>query len=202
MVDLRGALDQLDQIQTHLERTESFRGYRSQSVAFSGILGIVGCVVQATSMNDPVANLDSWLLLWVGIAFISVAVVGVEIVVRCYRSQSRRELRSTRTALRQFVPTLITGAVLTHVIVNTAVEVAWMLPGLWAIIFGLGVFSSLPLMPERFVFIAAYYVAVGLLLLVVARDSHALSPWAMSVFAVGQLISSVMLYVTLEKNNV
>ena len=201
-MDLQAAIHQLDQIQNSLERSECFRGYRSQSVAFSGLLGLAGVLLQTWLIPDPAASLQTWLGLWIGIAVVCVVVVAVEILVRCWRIRSRREFQLTKTALRQLVPALFAGAILTHIISSTAPESAWMLPGLWSVLFGLGVFSSLPQMPDRFVWVACWYVGGGLWLLMIGRGEAALAPWMMLIFVIGQMLSALQLYLTLERPHV
>jgi hypothetical protein len=109
----------------------------------------------------------------------------------------RREI--TWLAVEQFVPCLAAGALLTVVLVRSAPESLWMLPGLWQILFSLGVFASCRLLPRATFGVAVFYLAAGLTCLALARGEAALSPWAMGVpFGVGQWLAAGVLYSTLE----
>ena len=46
-MELRQALAQVSEIREHLARTEVFRGYRSLTVGFSGLVGLTAAAVQA-----------------------------------------------------------------------------------------------------------------------------------------------------------
>src|SRR5262249_19490105 len=103
-------------------------------------------------------------------------------------------------AVSQFLPCLAAGGLLTFVVVAHARENLWMLPGLWAMLFSLGVFASYRLLPRATFGIGLFYMAAGTLCLTI-REA-ALSPWAMGLtFGPGQLLAAAMLYWTLERND-
>jgi hypothetical protein len=77
-----------------------------------------------------------------------------------------------------------------------------MLPGLWQVLFSLGVFASCRLLPRATFGVGVFYLAAGLACLALARDDLALSPWAMGLpFGVGQLLAATVLYRTLERHH-
>jgi predicted benzoate:H+ symporter BenE len=69
-----------------------------------------------------------------------------------------------------------------------------MLPGIWQVIFSLGVFSSCRFLPRPIVTVGGWYLMTGLACIALA-DSRALSPWAMGVpYSVGQaLVAGILL---------
>ena len=70
-----------------------------------------------------------------------------------------------------------------------------MLPGLWQILFSLGIFASCRLLPRATFGVAVFYLASGLTCLALARGDAAFSPWAMGFpFGVGQLLAAAVLY--------
>ena len=78
-----------------------------------------------------------------------------------------------------------------------------MLPGLWQILFGLGIFASCRLLPRPIFWVAVFYLGTGLALLAVAHGESALSPWWMGLpFGVGQMLAAIVLYCTLERDHV
>jgi hypothetical protein len=69
-----------------------------------------------------------------------------------------------------------------------------MLPGLWAISFSLGVFASCRFLPRPMFAVGLWYLAAGLVCLVVESGPRELSPWAMGIaFGVGQLLVALAL---------
>src|SRR4029077_6810084 len=125
-MELRQALTQVSEIRAHLARTEVFRGYRSLTVGFSGLVGLTAAAVQATWLRQPTERGGAYLALWIGAAAINVAVVGVEIWFRALRAETSLARRTTIFAVEQFLPSLVAGGLLTFVIAVRASESVWM----------------------------------------------------------------------------
>jgi hypothetical protein len=198
-MELHEALTQISEIRQQMARTEVFRGYRALPVAFSGVMAVAAAVVQAVWISEPSQQVSAYLGLWVGTAVVSGLAAGSEMFwrTRAPAASLRREI--TWLAVEQFVPSLAAGGLLTVVLVRTAPESLWMLPGLWQILFGLGVFASCRLLPRATFGVAVFYLAAGLTTLALARGEAAFSPWAMGLpFGVGQWLAAVVLYRTLE----
>ena len=107
--------------------------------------------------------------------------------------------RTTIIAVEQFVPSLVAGGLLTLVIVKRASDSAWVLPGLWAILFSLGIFASCQLLPRAVSIAGAWYLSQEYLLWRGAKGIP-LSPWIMGItFGLGQLLAAVVLHFTLER---
>ena len=201
-MELHEALAQITEIRTQIARSETFRGYRSATVAFSGLLALGGAGVQAAWIPQPEANLAGYLSLWVGIAAVCLVAVGLELAARCYLAASPLRRQLTVLAVGQFLPCVVAGGLLSGAMALFAQESLWMLPGLWAILFSLGVFASCRLLPRQSYWAGVYYMAAGVASLALARGDAALSPWAMAgTFGVGQLLTSAILYFTLERAN-
>jgi len=80
------------------------------------------------------------------------------------------------------------------VLVRAVPSALWMLPGLWQVIFSLGVFSSCRFLPRPMLAAGAWYLLSGLTCISLA-DGRALSPWAMGIsYGVGQLMVAGILY--------
>jgi hypothetical protein len=198
-MELHEALTQISEIRHQMARTEVFRGFRALPVAFSGVLAVTAALAQAAWLPDPELRIPEYLLLWVGTAVVSGLAAGSEMLWRTRGPALwlRREI--TRLAVEQFLPCLAAGALLTVVLVRSAPESLWMLPGLWQILFSLGVFASCRLLPRATFGVAIFYLVAGLASLAFARGDAAFSPWAMGVpFGVGQWFAAVVLYRTQE----
>lgn len=201
-MELQEALAQIAEIRAKISRTETFRGYRSATVALSGALAVGAGIVQAVVIGDPQQNVGAYLTLWISAALLSLVVTGCEMAVRCRHAASPWTTRITLMAAEQFLPCVLAGALVTTVLVRVSRESLWMLPGLWAILFGLGVFASYRLLPRAVFWVGAFYLFAGACLLASGPDGPALSPWAMaSTFGFGQLLGSAILYLTLERQH-
>ena len=198
-MELRDALIQISEIRQQMARTEVFRGYRALPVAFSGLLAVSAAVVQGALIRDPSQQMTAYLALWTGTAVVSAVAAGAEMVIRSRGAVSSLRREITWLAVEQFLPSLAAGAMLTLVLVRSAPECLWMLPGLWQILFSLGVFASCRLLPRATFGVALFYLTTGLLTLAAARGDSAFSPWAMGLpFGAGQFFAAGVLYRTLE----
>jgi len=69
----------------------------------------------------------------------------------------------------------------------------WMLPGLWQIIFSLGVFSSCRFLPRPMISAGVWYLFSGLCCISLG-DARAFSPWTMGIsYGAGQLLVAAIL---------
>jgi hypothetical protein len=199
-MELRQALAQVSEIREQLARTEVFRGYRSLTVGFSGLVGLAAAAIQASWLPKPTERLGAYLALWFGAAAINLTVVGIEIWFRARMAKIALTRRTTVFAVEQFLPSLVAGGLLTVVIVQRAAESVWMLPGLWALLFSLGIFASCRLLPRAVSIAGMWYLVCGTLALAWGQGDAALSPWIMGItFGFGQLLTAVILHITLER---
>ena len=197
-MELRDALSDISEIRQRLAGAEVFRGYRAASTAATAVVAIGVSVIQSIwGPADPVG----FVLLWVGAALLNMAIVAAEMIVRCRRSESSLQRASTLGAVQAFLPSLVAGGLLTLVIVGFTEAQVWMLPGLWAVVFSLGLFASRRILPGAIALVAGYYLIAGLLAIALTAPTHALWPWTMGiVFGVGQLGCAAILYWTLERS--
>jgi hypothetical protein len=102
-------------------------------------------------------------------------------------------------AVEQFLPAAGAGALLTLVIEQYAPSAMWMLPGLWQLIFSLGVFSSCRFLPRAMAGAGMWYLVTGLTC--IALGERAFSPWTMGVaFGVGQFLAAGILFVSASES--
>jgi hypothetical protein len=200
-MELPEALDRIADIRAQLAQTGTFRGFRSLTVGFSGVLGVAAAFLQLDRIPLPSEQALEFVELWVGVAVICLFVVGAELAYRWAVEPSPLKRRLTLLAVQQFVPCLVAGAVVTAVLANLP-ESAWMLPGLWALLFSLGVFSCCRLLPPATFWVGVHYLATGTLCLTLGSEAQALTPWMMiGTFGVGQFLAAAILYYTLERRN-
>lgn len=199
-MDLHQALSQLDAIHAQVSRTESFRGYRPLTVGAQGLLALAAAGVQPLMVSSPAENVSLYLQLWLAVAAVAVTIVSLDLALDCWRSPSQFARRQTWQAIEQFLPCIAAGGAVTWVLVQFAPASLPILPGLWAIIFSLGVFSASRQLPSPVLVVAVYYMVAGLAAIACARGPHAFSPWAMAgTFGVGQLLTALVLHVNRQQ---
>jgi hypothetical protein len=200
-MELHEALSQISEIRGQMAQVAVFRGYRSLTIGCSGFLGVCAAIAQAIRIPHPANQLDSYLTLWVATAVVGATVVGAEMWFRALTSPSRLARQRTLFAVEQFAPCVVAGALLTAAIGHRAAESAWMLPGLWSIVFSLGMFASCRVLPRPMLFVGFYYLIGGTAVLFAGAGASPLSPWSMGLlFGGGQLLSAAILYLTLERS--
>ena len=201
-MDLREALLQISEIRSQMARTQVFRGYRSATSAFSGIVAIVAATLQSIFLPHPLQEIGWYIALWCGSALLCVAMVGVEMIVRTRKLASPAQSQLTLLAVEQFLPSLVAGALLTAVLVAFLPQAIPMLPGLWLIFFGLGVFASCRLLPRTTFIVAGFYLLAGMAVLMLAQGPWTLHPFVMGVpFGIGQFLAAGILYHQLERGH-
>jgi hypothetical protein len=201
-MELQDALTQISEIRQQMARSQVFRGYRSMTVGFSGVVAFAAALWQRWQIPNAANDIHAYLELWVSAAALSALVAGAEMTWRARRSRSGLQAQITLLAVEQFLPCLVAGAMLTYVLLHFSAPNLWMLPGLWAILFSMGGYASCRLLPRPMFWAAGYYLIAGLLCLIYAKGPLAFSPWAMGLtFGCGQLLTAGILYWTLERNH-
>jgi len=195
MRDLDKALADITAIRSQMARGTEFQGYGPVTVAVTAVLAILAGGMQALWIPEPAAHVSRYLVLWITTAAISVVLIGVEMVARSRRIHFGLADEMIHSATEQFIPAGAAGALLTFVLLRSAPESLWMLPGLWQIVFSLGFFASCRSLPRAMFAVAVWYLATGLASLAFATGAQALSPLAMAVpFGLGQLLMAGILY--------
>lgn len=187
MRDLDRALADIVAIRSQIARDTAFRGLGAATVAATGLVALVVACGQAVFLGDLGARPLLFFALWIGAALLAFALVGIETVRRSRRLHSGLADAMIWNAIEVFLPTAGAGACLGLVVARFAPEALWMLPGLWQVLMGLGLFASARILPRRVQVVAAWYLLAGLAGLALASATHGLSPWLMGVpFMVGQ----------------
>jgi len=195
MKELQQALSEIRSIRTQVARGTEFHGYGPASIAASGILALAVAAAQAQWMaKSAKADLAVWLGVWAGTAVVSVFLTGLETFVRARRVHLGFAKEMVQSAVAQFLPAVMVGFLLAVVMMRVAPQECWMLPGLWELIFSLGVFASCRFLPRQMFAVGVWYLAAGLFCLVAGSATRSLSPWTMGIpFGVGQLLVAAVL---------
>ncbi|MBN9118404.1 MAG: hypothetical protein J0I06_04445 [Planctomycetes bacterium] len=188
-MEVRDALDQLDRIHDQLTRAEVYRGFRVPTVALVGCVGLLAAVAQRWTVPDGDAAAFVWYWSAVGAAGV---LIGFGAAVRSYLfREDDFERRRTRRVMGQFLPCVLAGGMLTAALGRTDAFVP-LLPGVWAVVFGLGVVAVRPHLPPAIGLVGAAYVLTGGLLLAWRPDGP--SGWCVGgVFGTGHLVTAFVL---------
>ncbi len=194
MSNLDRALAEISAIRGQMARASEFRGYGPATFTVTALLAAVAAVGQSIWLKDPAANVPAYLGLWIATATLSAAIIGFEMVTRSRRMHSDLAGEMIRAAVEQFLPAAAAGALITATLWSFAPQSLSLLPGLWQIIFGLGVFASCRFLPRAMVLVGVWYLAAGLICLAHCSGSQAFSPWAMGLaFGIGQGLVAIVL---------
>lgn len=193
MTELHRALAEIRQIRVQVARDTQFRGYGPTSVAASGVLALLVAAVQSHWMRNE-TDFRAFAAVWIATASLSLAMVTIQMLFRARRVHCGLATEMVLAAAEQFLPALVVGSLLTAVVLRAAPREAWMLPGLWQLLFSLGVFASCRFLPRLTFAVGIWYLIGGLTTLVVQCQSQALLPWTMGIpFGVGQLLVAAVL---------
>jgi hypothetical protein len=199
--ELNKALDDISSIRLQVARSTDFRGSGPATLAATGMIAMAAALSQRRWVHDPAHHLSAYLAIWVSTAAVSASLIAVEMFARTRRVHGGMADEMIRMAVEQFLPSVAAGGLMTYALAHFAPAEAWMLPGLWQVIFSLGVFSSCRFLPKPMIAAGAWYLIAGLLCISLG-PARALSPWAMGVpYGVGQLmVCGVLLFRARETN--
>jgi hypothetical protein len=201
MDDLYKALGDISSIRRQMASTTEFRGYGPATLATTGLFAILAAVAQALWLPDPAHHISAYLGVWVSTAVLSAALTGVQMYNRARRIHSGLSNEMLRMAVEQFLPSAVAGLLVTIVLLRYAPFTTWMLPGVWQVIFSLGIFSSCRFLPRPMIAPGAWYLLTGLSCLAMGGN-RALSPWTMGIaYGAGQLlVAAILLFSTSPEN--
>jgi hypothetical protein len=194
MNDLNKALGDINSIRRQMARSTEFRGYGPATLAATGVFAILAAFAQALWLPYPARSIDAYLATWISTAIVSAALIATQMRARTRRIHSGMADEMVRMAVEQFLPSAGAGTLLTIVLVVFVPGSLWLLPGMWQVIFSLGVFSSCRFLPRPMVAAGLWYLSTGLVCVALA-DNRALSPWTMGVsYGFGQLLVAAILF--------
>lgn len=205
-MQLREALSDIADIRALLDRNQSFRGFRSVAIGISALFVLIGSFVQLHYEVDrnPSAYLDIWLFVALG----SLIVAVVEMIVRGRVSNDLGVWKMHGKVVMSLAPSFLVGALVTAVLVleskHSMVMVSrknlWLLPGVWAMIYSLGLFSCCNLLHRTTWFAAIYFLIAGGMYLLFNWNAREVEAWHMIViFGMGQFLLAGILFWKVER---
>jgi hypothetical protein len=201
MPDVREALSEIRSIRGIMARSVEFRGYGPITLASTGVLAIVLASMQKLWAVDLEHEPARFLAMWIAAAAVSLTFIGIETIARARRFHSVLAMQMIHSAFEQFLPSIVAGILLTVVLARAAPQSLWMLPGLWQVLFSLGVFASGRFLPRGTFGVGVWYLATGMACLAIGPQVPA-SPWEMGIpFGVGHLMIAGVLQFGYRQSN-
>jgi hypothetical protein len=199
MTDLNQALVEIRSIRRQVAQTTEFRGYGPATLFATAIFAVGAGVVQGYWLPDPAARPAEYVALWLGTAVFCAALIGTQMLARANRIHSSMADEMIGIAVAQFLPAAIAGVVLPFLLLRGTQSSFWMLPGLWQIIFSLGVFACCRCLPRAMLLAGGWFLLTGLGCIALG-DAHALAPLTMSVaFGAGMAMVATIHYFSAKR---
>ena len=199
-MELQDALGQISEIRQQIARSGQFRGYRSVPVAVTSLVAFLTAAFQALVIPVPLENVSGYVMLWISAAVVCLSITLGDVWRRYRHSRGLLHKEVTRLAIEQFLPSVAAGGLITLILLRRAPETAWQLPGLWSVLFSLGLFASFRLLPRAIFWVATYYLLAGCAYLCFVSAEDVLSPWSMALlFGGGQLATAAVLLASESK---
>src|SRR5450755_3093673 len=170
MRDLDKALAYIFAIRSQIAAGTAFRGYGPATVAATGGLALATALIQFWWLDDPTSHPLTFFSGWTATAFVSGAIIWIEMQARSRRHHSGLADAMIHQAVEQFLPAAVAGALLAVMLWNFAPETLWMLPGLWQVMLSLGVFASVRSLPRAVGIAGAWYFVTGFVTLMLASQ--------------------------------
>lgn len=202
MDELHKALGDISSIRRQVARTTEFRGYGPATLAGTGVFTLLAAGAQGHWIPQPALHISEYAGLWCATALASTVLAGVQMYTRSRRIHSGLSDEMIHMAVEQFLPAVGAGLLLTVVLWRAVPALEWMLPGLWQVIFSLGIFASCRFLPRLIILAGAWYLLAGLICIGLGGN-RALSPWAMAIpFGTGQMLVAGILFFSAKESGV
>ena len=199
MTDLNQALVDIRDIRRQVARTTEFRGYGPLTLSATAVLAVLAGAAQSYWIAEPASHPAQYVALWLSTGVLCAALITTQMLTRARRLHSGMADEMIRMAVAQFLPAGVAGAILPFVLLHVTHTVFWMLPGLWQIVFSLGVFASCRCLPRPMLLAGVWFLLSGLGC-VALGDDRALAPAMMSgAFAIGMMLVAAIHYFTAPK---
>src|SRR4051812_32719406 len=99
-----------------MARSTEFRGYGPATLAATSLFAAAAAVAQAHWLPDAAQHPATYLGIWMSTGIVSGALIATHMHVRTRRMHSGMADEMIRTAVEQFLPSALAGALLTIVL--------------------------------------------------------------------------------------
>ena len=165
-MEVRQAIADLAEVRDRLAKIQRFDGYSGWAAIASGFAALAAGGLQFALAPHPAgAQHDLYLAIWLGCLGVGLAVNYGAILVWRARNGGAQARVQMRTVGMSILPAIVAGGVISLALVSRGVYE--LLPGVWCITYGLGIFASRAMVPRDVAYVAAAFGAFGTLLLLV-----------------------------------
>lgn len=198
MKETDNAINKLEEIHAQLAKSGIYRGYRSVYVAVSGLIAFIATLCYPAFVEYTVSR--AFVYYWVAVALINCTLAAGMIFYQYIKTETRFEKQKILKVSAQFAHMFIAGAIVTIAITYSDSSYIPLLPGIWAVLFGMGIVTMRPYLPALVILAVFYYFLAGAVLFILSRTHPGLLAQAMGAgFGLGQLISAGILYWSIER---
>jgi hypothetical protein len=185
MTRLNDALSHLADIHAQLAKTDVYRGLTARPVMLTGFVGILAACLQPRLIGD--GDAIGFVTYWLCTALACVLIGSSTAIYGYLFDHDALGRRRAQVVAGQLIPCLAAGAFLVLALLPVLDRCIGMLPGIWALLYALGLFSVRPFLPHATGWVAFYFLVAGTLLLNFLPLQTVPSPWSVAgVFAIGQ----------------
>ncbi len=162
MTDLNRALVDIQNIRRQVAQATEFRGYGPSTLFATALVAIAAGGTQSYWLPEPAQHPAEYVALWLSTGLVCAAMIAAQMLTRANRLHSGMADEMIRMAVSQFLPAAVAGVALPLVLLRVPHSAFWMLPGLWQILFSLGVFASCRCLPRLMLLAGAWFLVTGL----------------------------------------
>ena len=187
-MEVQRALSDLAEVRDRLAALQRFHGYSAFAAGASGVFAFVAAYLQWQAAPAPQtpAALHAYIVIWLTCLAAALAFNYGAVVAWVLRNRGPRALSQFRSAALTIAPSIVLGGTLSVALVDHGVYT--LLPGTWFACYGIGLFASRDMLPERTMPVTAAFIALAFVFLLTPLEARALEWWVMPIgFGVGQL---------------
>ena len=191
-MDVTRAIADLDEVRSRLASVQRFRGLSGPAALASGVGAFACGLLQFAAAPSPHGTeAGSYVAIWIACLAFALAVNYGAVAVWLVKNWSWRTRIELQTAAVAIVPSVVAGGAFTAALLARG-EIG-LLPGTWALCYGLGLLAVRAMLPRGVGAVAIAFAAVGSALLF-AAGTNALAWWVMPLtFGFGQLAIGLLI---------
>ena len=192
-MDVTRAIADLDEVRSRLASVQRFRGLSGSAALASGLGALGTGLVQFSVVPVPRTADDAarYVAIWIACLAFALALNYGAVAVWLVKNWSFRTRSELQTAAVAIVPSVVAGGAFTAALLARG-EIG-MLPGTWALCYGLGLLAARSMLPRRVAIVAFGFAAIGSTLLF-AQGTNALTWWVMPLtFGAGQTVIGLLM---------
>ena len=191
-MDVTRAIADLDEVRSRLASVQRFRGLSGPAALASGVGAFAcGLLQLAVAPSPHGAEAASYVTIWIACLVFALAVNYGAVAVWLAKNWSSRTRTELQTAAVAIVPSVVAGGAFTAALLARG-EIG-LLPGTWALCYGLGLLAARTMLPRGVGAVAIAFAAIGSALLF-AAGTNALAWWVMPLtFGFGQIAIGLLI---------